>query len=403
MTHLNSKAVIQFLELITEPATKSQIKLANYLCAKLSKKLPKIVFAAELRSILKEDLFLTKSRLATKKEIAYAEKLAKCLHFSLKIGNSISKEILDSWIFYFWHQQNLRALKKLKLQPNDIVGIKDDHENASYIISSFSENGKIYFKGGKHKAWASNVVLKCRGNEKSTKHALEQTKAMNKITFLLSNNSWSYEKQIALNKYSVNEELDPIKIQRFKDELGKAKDEYPLQKTIEEFPSLLVSILTGSPKYLIPKPRFGSQYVPDFLIADVDSSGIRWILVEFETPMSSISIRNCKDFDQYARKGISQILEWREWLTNNLAYADRDIKQDGLGLTGIRPDCDGLLIIGKRSLIKSPLRALRNREWTSNKIRIRTYDGLIESSENLLRHGNHPLNDWFLYNDDKVT
>ena len=88
------------------------------------------------------------------------------------------------------------------------------------------------------------------------------------------------------------------------------------------------ALIAGRRRYCLPQPRLGSEYVPDFLIAGVYSLGIRWVLVELETPRSGVYLKDGRQFDEKARKGISQIGDWRHWLGENLHTA-RAFKPDG--------------------------------------------------------------------------
>ena len=58
--------------------------------------------------------------------------------------------------------------------------------------------------------------------------------------------------------------------------------------------------------------------MPDFLVAGVDSAGVRWMLVELETPQSRVTLAKKNDLDKHARAGVAQVLEWREWLQTTL-------------------------------------------------------------------------------------
>ena len=62
------------------------------------------------------------------------------------------------------------------------------------------------------------------------------------------------------------------------------------------------------------------MYIPDFLIGDYDLLGLRWVLVELETPNSSVTLKSSNELEPRARKGVSQLKEWREWLQDNLWY-----------------------------------------------------------------------------------
>jgi hypothetical protein len=79
-----------------------------------------------------------------------------------------------------------------------------------------------------------------------------------------------------------------------------------------------------------------------------------------------------------ARRGVTQIKEWREWLQNNLDMARRPVSQDGLGLIDIRPMSEGLVLVGRRALLNDNSGAVRNPFREQNAIRIHTYDWFVE-------------------------
>jgi hypothetical protein len=92
----------------------------------------------------------------------------------------------------------------------------------------------------------------------------------------------------------------------------------------------------------IPKPKLGSQYAPDFLIAGLDSGGLWWYGVELETPKVAM-FRKDGDPTSKLSHALRQIEDWRSWLRKNISYA-----QTTLGFTDIDADLPCYIIIGKR-------------------------------------------------------
>jgi hypothetical protein len=145
----------------------------------------------------------------------------------------------------------------------------------------------------------------------------------------------------------------------------------------EKRPEILAGVLNGKTRYCIPKAAFDAKYISDFLIADTDSYGIHWTLVELETPLSSISLK--KDTpDQYARQGVSQIQAWREYIEYNIAHVQLSKEKGGLGLVDITRNSRGLVIIGRRSLLRENTNLVRRPFRDQNNIYIHTYDWLLE-------------------------
>ncbi len=67
--------------------------------------------------------------------------------------------------------------------------------------------------------------------------------------------------------------------------VDRATREEEIQAYLWDHPLMLVQHLGGGHgRWVIPKPRLGSEYIPDFIIGDRDSGGRRWIAVELEGP-----------------------------------------------------------------------------------------------------------------------
>jgi hypothetical protein len=122
----------------------------------------------------------------------------------------------------------------------------------------------------------------------------------------------------------------------------------------------------------------------DFLIGDVDSLGIRWVLVELETPRSSVTLGNSNELARDARKGVSQVREWREWIQNNLDEARRPKRADGLGLVDIRPQSEGLVLVGRRDRLRDNADSVRNALREDSDISVHTYDWLLARLKSIL-------------------
>jgi hypothetical protein len=79
-----------------------------------------------------------------------------------------------------------------------------------------------------------------------------------------------------------------------------------IQVFIEEHPETLAALLGGSDRFVLPRYPLGGRYVPDFLVSDTDSLGLRWVLVELETPQSRITLTTQNQLDKVARRGVTQ-------------------------------------------------------------------------------------------------
>ena len=139
------------------------------------------------------------------------------------------------------------------------------------------------------------------------------------------------------------------------------------------------------------------MYIPDFLIGDYDSLGLRWVLAELETPNSSVTLKSSNELEPRARKGVSQLKEWREWLQDNLGMARRSKREHGLGLVDIRPQSDGLVLVGRRNNLHPNTHIVRHPIRENDRIQVHTYDWLIEQLNGLLEFiGPSGLNPYML-------
>jgi hypothetical protein len=136
-----------------------------------------------------------------------------------------------------------------------------------------------------------------------------------------------------------------------------------------------------------------------------DSGGVR----HEEVASLGITLKNDNLLEEHARKGVSQVNEWREWILNKLALARLARGEGGLGLLDIRPDSEGLALLGRRARLGENAKEVRAGFAEKDRIKIHTYDHLLErlggqlrfrgpsgSSPNLIQH-------WRDGNDDQNT
>ena len=128
-----------------------------------------------------------------------------------------------------------------------------------------------------------------------------------------------------------------------------ASDEKPLQAVLSAHPGLLRVLLGGSAGNAVwPWPRLDGKFIPDFMLAEANSAGIHWTLVELESPRARMLLADGRLADK-AREGVSQIRAWRDYLADQIAHARPPVADGGLGLVGIRPHrARGVVLIGRR-------------------------------------------------------
>ncbi len=160
--------------------------------------------------------------------------------------------------------------------------------------------------------------------------------------------------------------------------LNSEPKEQEVHKFLERNPSFLVQTLTGGHgRYQLSKPKLGSEYVPDFLIADMSSIGIEWHAVEIESPTAPVE-RKDGLATQELNHAIGQIRDWRTWIRNNLDYARRRKADGGLGLVGIDSTLPGLVLIGRRQENSERFNEFRRQMIDREKIIIHSYDWLVD-------------------------
>ena len=155
-------------------------------------------------------------------------------------------------------------------------------------------------------------------------------------------------------------------------------NEQPMHEFLENNPKFLVQVLSGGHgRFQRSKPRFGSDFIPDFLVAEGSSIGIEWHLVEIESPRCKVE-RADGNPTQAVHHAIGQVRDWREWLTSHLDYARRPMDQHGLGLIGINPNASGLIIIGRRQEYSPRYNEFRRQTIREARIVIHSYDWLVD-------------------------
>jgi len=135
----------------------------------------------------------------------------------------------------------------------------------------------------------------------------------------------------------------------------------------------------GHGRWVIPRQRLGAEHITDFVIGESCSSGFDWQAVELESPGARMFTRR-GDPTASLTHAIRQIQDWRAWLGRNAGYAARSRAESGLGLTQIRADLPGLILIGRRGSV-DPATNERRRQMASDlNIRIHSYDYLLDNA-----------------------
>ncbi len=155
--------------------------------------------------------------------------------------------------------------------------------------------------------------------------------------------------------------------------LSDAADERPLQTFLAAHPSLLGPLTPpGGTFWCLDRPRLGSEWIPDFLLASVTSAGFRWVLIELESPNKAALTKGGLPAQKLA-EAQRQVRDWRTWLTDNVAYA-----REERGLTDIEGTCRAYIVIGRRGGL-DPRQAKTYRALSTDQTTVMSYDRLRDA------------------------
>ena len=161
-------------------------------------------------------------------------------------------------------------------------------------------------------------------------------------------------------------------------------DERRIQNYLLYFPHILLGRhRTGHGTYAFGEMQLGNQHRLDWAIANGNSGGMDWELIELETPLA-LPFKRDGDLSEAARKGVKQIRDWRTWIGSNIDYARRPKTAGGLGFYDIGPRCRGVVVVGRRSEYnQAPGRAeydpIRRTIREESLIEIVSYETFLES------------------------
>jgi len=397
MPHENWRGAVTDIRETTGPVTTRQRQLATVAGIELPENLPQLVAKVRLRAALGSELGLPAVSDGSCSD-AQRDLISRLETEGGPIFLPLNWQEASAWIYCLSLKQRQQALEQLRVEAGDIVKVGPD---ATHIneVSSIGSDGRIYFKGGAGAgAWPDTVVVICRKHDDTAAAREYRREAANRAALRphASNRWWSDSKQRVLEKFEVQSSLISYDVEQLKKVIQSAKDEKPIQEFLETQPQILTALLGGRHRFFLPRVSLGDKYVADFFIADTDSLGIRWVLVELETPESSVTLQNSNELGQSARKGVSQIRGWREWLQHHIAYAREEREKGGLGLVDIRPRSEGLVLVGRRARLRDNAVIVRNPIREDSNIRVHTYDWLIEQLNGILTFNGPPAADRFL-------
>ena len=178
------------------------------------------------------------------------------------------------------------------------------------------------------------------------------------------------------------------------DELLDNSKEEILQQYLEQHKKILIAAF-GQPKwvynFVLPKFKFGSDYISDFVVFTGQSYSY-WIkLIELEPSTSQVFTKQ-GDYAQRLNHAIKQVDEWSDWITRNEPYF-RDCLQKALqkeypSFSEIldytrRFIVSSKIVIGRRATLSVDDNKRRAQEYEKSNLDIITYDRLVDIEQKI--------------------
>lgn len=292
-----------------------------------------------------------------------------------------TREEVSAWFESRYMLKTARGLRLLQPAVGDVVSSAGWKAGERRVISSIQDNGRVFMKLKPiRSAWPNNLELVERVG--ALGYAAAAKSAQDSVLNATVSTSTNLDNFAPLARYELASHVPAPEAIRALEELLESgeKREEPLQRTLTQYPELLAPLVVGGWKtYVIPKPRLGSEYVPDFLVLGINSVGPQWVTVEIEGARHKILTNNGK-LRQQTRHAIEQVEDWREWLIRNVGYA-----QTQHGFHGLTTHAAGLVIIG-RDDPSAERQASRARSEENGRIAVHSWDWLLRGARNLNGH-----------------
>lgn len=178
------------------------------------------------------------------------------------------------------------------------------------------------------------------------------------------------------------------------DELLDNSKEEILQQYLEQHKKILIAAF-GQPEwvynFVLPKFKFGSDYISDFVVFTGQSYSY-WIkLIELEPSTSQVFTKQ-GDYAQRLNHAIKQVDEWSDWIKRNEPYF-RDCLQKALQkeYPSFSETLDytrrfivsSKIVIGRRATLSVDDNKRRSQEYEKSNLDIITYDRLVDIEQKI--------------------
>jgi len=360
------------------PPTPLQVAAAKAIGLEFPPDLPRLVAAAWLRDGLSEALGTAAPSGQSDMQRKYLEDLAH--EAGVEVPKTRTRAEAGAWIQHCLLLVRIRVHKKLGLERGDLVRRLVGDGDAIDEVSSIDGKGRVWLRGRNGGLWPDQLEVVARAGQDDDDAADARRIAVNRRT-ASQTRMLTVARQRELGPFCPTEPATVDDLEGLRGIIDDASDERPIQEYLDAHPQLLASILQGPLRHVRSKVRLGAEYETDFMLADADSAGFHWIYVELETPKSPVLLKDGTALHNRARNGVAQIENWREWVAQNLAYADRPMAEKGLGLPGIRSQDQGLVLVGRRQTLRNDPANVRRRLLERTGIAVRTYDWLLTTIE----------------------
>lgn len=159
-----------------------------------------------------------------------------------------------------------------------------------------------------------------------------------------------------------------------------AEREEDIQQFLTQNKQFLIQHLSGGHgRYVLPKPQLGGTLVPDYLLVSEDSTGLHWQGVELESVAGNL-FKSKGEPTAALTHAIHQVIDWREWLKNNIKYAQAPKAEGGGGLVGIDGELPATILMGRRRQYPPRFNAFRRHTEQKSRIAIHSYDWLVDEA-----------------------
>jgi len=374
-------------------ATPAQRELAEKLGVELKARTPRLIAGAFLRDRLAEELeqpvrSVSEAQLEFLNDLEYWSRRGDPRPSTYSVAYGLI-EILDA-------RRSLEYLRALKPRAGDVVYLPTSRERRGpeepvasdrlRVISSIGNDGTVYFTGGggaQAPVRAIEILHRADEDSETAKEArrIAGERAKRQSDGLRGVATMSAAKARLLSPWHVPDRVITARdVDSLRGVIEAASDEAPIQEFLQDRPHLLTALLGGGHgRWLRSQVSFGGVYYGDFAIADADSTGIRWLLIELESPR--VPIFGAKgQFLKEARKAQDQIATWRNYIAQNRDQAQKSRQDGGLGLVDIEAGAPGLILISRRAIVADD-EHWRRRLLEGSAIQMHTYDWLLERLE----------------------